>query len=550
MSPSKRSDSTVLCDYLPMRLPRTRRLMRVETEAFSGLSMGTRSGAAVADGMNLSSRRYPALATRRLRRAFCYCPNAGEPHGMIRFGDALYTVYGTGLYRTVDGTDTVQVGEVSDTPKQMFVFGDRLYIYPDKLYLERDGAMPRSIEIDTGVVEQVEFHLNTVTLPRDMTWEGLGFGAGDCLRVINADDATPVPNGDYHIQSVWGRVATLNTSFSSYTSNVRFQRVVPTLERYCVSGNRVYGFAGQDVYISAEGSAMDWYGRSYDGTGSAVLHTDTEGGFTACIPWQGYVVFFKSDRVYKLLGGRSDTFSLQDGGGMGIPAHLADTLCEVNGELYYHGEGGVFRYRGQDSEHLCATGEKSVTGGCGGTDGLAYYLFLHRQGEDPRLYVYSPERRVWYAEDGISVACMGRWKGCVRMQASDGYVWVSASDGRAGEGYTDERLLYGELTSSASLETDHAPDPEGFRLEAVYIRATSPAGGSLTVKASYGDGRTAVDIDPEAGDVLGVFAGGMRDRLLRLPVKSRLCDSVSLTLLMKGEWIIHSITREYERMGA
>lgn len=549
MSASKRSDCGGVCEYLPGRLPRARRLTRLETAVFGGLSAGAGSGDGVAAGSNLSARRYPALATRKPRRAFCYCPGGGTPHGMIRFGETLYTAFGTGLYRTVYGTDTVRVAEVSDTPKQMFVFGDRLFIYPDKLYLERDGGMPRASEIDTGILEDVVFHLNTITLPQGMTWEGLGFGAGDCVRVINADEATPVPDGDYHIQSVWGGTATLNTSFSSYTSKARLQRTVPTLERYCVSGNRVYGFAGQDVYVSAEGSATDWYGRSYDGTGPTVLHTDTEGDFTACVPWQGYVVFFKSDRVYRLFGGRSDTFSLQDSGGAGIPVRLADTLCEVNGELFYHGEGGVFRYRGQDSELLRATGEISVTGGCGGTDGLAYYLSLTEQGESPRIYVYSPERKVWYAEDGISAARMGQWKGCIWMQASDGYVWVSTSDGRAGEGYTDERLVYGEMTASVTLETDHAPDPEGFRLVAVYVRATSSTGGSLTVKASYGDGRAALDADPAGGEILAAFSGGMRDRLLRVPAASRLCDSVSLTLLMTGEWVIHGIVREYERVA-
>ncbi len=545
MSGKKKMDGAALCDYLPERLPRTRRLIRMETDRFTGFYTGAGS---VADGENLSARRYPALATRKPRQAFCYHPGGGTPHGMIRFGHALYTAYGTGLYRTVEGADMIHIATVGDTHKQFFVFGDRLYIYPDKLYIERDGAVPRPMEIDTGVLEQVDFHVNTVTLPEGTSWNALGFEAGDCLRVINADDVNPTPEGYYHIKEVRGRDATVAFTFATrYTGKARMMRTVPTLERYCVNGNRVYGFLGRDVYISGEGSAMDWYSRDRDGTGPAVLHTDTEGDFTACIPWQGYVVFFKSDRICKLMGGRADTFSLQDSGGMGIPGHLAETLCEVNGDLYYHGEGGVYRYRGQDSELLYSTGEDTVTGGCGGTDGLAYYLAVERQGKGSRLYVYSPERSLCYAEDGLSAAFMGKWKGFAWMQAADGYIWVCASDGRTSVGRLDERMVYGELTASVTAETDHAPDPEGFRLVGVYIRATSSKGGSLTVKASYGDGRTATDIDPAGGEVLGVFAGGMRDRLLRLPVTSRLCDSVSLTLLMRGEWIIHNITREYER---
>ena len=547
MSGKSKQDKEAFGGYLPPRVAVKRRRMRLETASFTGVSMNGQGDSTVAEGKNLSARCYPALATRRSRKAFCYHAGKGTPHGMIHFGDALYVAYGTGLYRTVNGMDVTLVATVSDTDKQFFVFGDRLYIYPDKLYVERDGLSPRPIEIDAGVQEQVEFQKNTITLSPGVTWHGLGFEAGDCLRVLIGDDVNPIPEGYYYIKAVQGRVATVDFSFATlYEGDARCLRVVPTLERYCVSGNRVYGFLGTDVYISREGSATDWYSRDTDGTGPVLMHT--AGEMTACIPWQGYVVFFRSDRILKLLGSRSDTFTLQDSGGVGLPKRLTETLCEVNGELYYHGESGVYRYRGQSSELVCATGETVVTGGCGGSDGLSYFLSIQRQDEDSRLYVYSPHRGIWSVEDGVSAAFMRQSGGFVRIQAADGYVWISASDGRMGAGHIDERMVYGELSASATLHTDHAPNPEGFRLTAIYLRATGSMGGSLSVLASYGDGRMSVDTQPGEGEILGVFAGGIRDRLLRVPVIPRLCDSMSLTLLMKGEWIIHSVMREYEEI--
>ena len=543
----KRSVTDTACELLPERLPCARRLMRLETALFSGLlSMGGKGEGALAEGQNLSGRWYPSLATRKPRRGFCYVPGGGTPHGMIYFGDALYVAYGTGLYRATDG-EVRLIATVTDTDKQFFVFGNRLYMYPDKLYMEKGSAMPRSIEIDTGVLNQLEFQRNAITLPQGMTWKALGFEAGDCLQILIGDDANLVPEGYYHIKAVQGRVATVEFTFSTlYTGAARCLRVVPTLERYCVSGNRVYGILGENVYVSREGSAMDWYSRDADGTGPAILHTGTEEPFTACIPWQGYVAFFKPHGVYKLLGTRADTFSLQESGGAGLPLRLRETLCEVNGELYYHGENGVYRYRGQDSELVCGTGETEVTGGCGGSDGRAYFLTL-RRADSVRTYVYAPDLGIWYVEDGMSAFFMAQRQGFLWAQAGDGYVWMCASDGRVGSGRIDERMAYGEVASSVTLRTDHAPSPEGFRLVAVYIRATASAGGEMSVWASYGDGHTNRDAQPGAGILLGEFTGAMTDRLLRIPVFAPASDSVSLTLRMKGEWVLHSVVREYER---
>lgn len=533
-------------DGLPRKLPATLRRERVTVSVFGG-------GESLPEGQNLSPRAYPALATRRHRGMLSTPVGSGTPHGMAVFGDELYFVRGTVLYR-MDSEAVVAVGTVSDTDKQFFVFGERLYIYPDKLYVEAGGTALAPMELDTGVLDKSTFKGNTVTLPVGLSWTDLGFRAGDCLRVVNADNDEPAPEGYYRLLSVNGRVAVVQWTFPvTYESTARFKRVVPDLKRVCVNGNRVYGIAGKDVYVSAAGSALDFYSHgSTDGSDPAILRLDSDGELTACVAWQGYVVFFKPDRICKLLGTRADSFSLQDRPAVGITARLADTLCEVGGDLYYLAESGVYRYRGQEPERISTLGDQGVRGGYGGTDGDAYYLALKRPGDLWQQYCFVPERGEWYAEDGMHPICMIRRGGFLCIQADDGYIWLASADGRDHACLYHECHVRGDIRATAVLPADYGFQPEGCRLVGVSIRATSKsvlATPTLEVLADFADAAAGKDADGTAEVSLGLFSGKMTDRLLKIPVTPRACDAVKLRLALKGDWVIHSVTREYERAG-
>lgn len=535
-----------MSDYLPQRLPASLKRERTSVTDFDGL---TREG--IGGMTNLSPRQAPAMATRMPRGLYVSAFGSGTPHGIAFFDGYLFFARGTRLYRTTDGRSVADLGGVSDTDKQFFVFGDRLYVYPDKLYVEKGGGMPAYVELDTGIIEQVSFQGSKAILPDGMVWTAWGFRPGDGLRILNADDSDPAPEGYYRIADLRGREVTVVGSFpSTHVSNARFQRTVPDLERVCVSGDRVYGVIGQDVYVSAAGSAMDFYSnKASDGSDPVILHTDTDGPFTACAPWQGYVVFFKSDRICRLMGTRSDSFTLVDTPAVGIPSRLADTLCEVGGALLYCTDGGVYRYRGQEPDRIAPAGSQEVTGGCGGTDGYAYYLAVER-GEDAwSQYLYAPDTRAWYAEDDIHPVGMVRRDGYLCLQDSDGYIWLTSSDGRATGCSYDERHVRGEVEASVILSPDYGLQPDGARLTGIYVRATGGVGSEMEVLASYADGQAGKDAVETEEISLGKFKGRMTDRLLRIPVTARLCDGVRLRLIMTGAWVIHAVIREYERGG-
>ncbi len=557
-------------DRLPAALPGKCRRESTRIAEFPGLAVGglPRAGQ-LSDMRNLSPLAHPALAVRTPRALLAPSRGMGLPHGMALLGEALYLVQGTTLYRitspiaaakSATGATATAVGTVSDSDKRMAVFGGRLLILPDKLYVDSDGTL-HPMELETGVIPQVVFDAGSVTLPEGQTWAALGFAAGDGLSVINADDDTPAPEGDYRIRSLRGRVATLTGGFSApYTSDARFARRIPDLDGLCVSGDRVYGFAGDEILVSAAGSAFCWAGPVDDGSGAARLRASSAGAITACAPWQGYVVYFKADRIFRLLGSRADSFELSETPAPGVPAPLAGTLAEVGGALYYHGDAGVYRYTGHYPERVATLpGEVSdtVVGGLAGTDGAGYYLSLGRRAAGAplptwRLYLYDPARDTWYAEDSlrpVSTALLRAASGAesyLALQAAEGAIWLTRADGRVAGFALSEVPATGAPFATATFPADHAHEPEGYRPVTLTLRASAPAGASLKVLASFV--APGEDVTPPATE-LATFTGPMTDRTLRIPLCPSVCDAMTVGLEMSPGWVIHAVSREYERRG-
>lgn len=545
MGKEKGKDRT-LCDGLPSRLPRTPVSVLLHMGKELGADAPFGRGETLAEGVNLSPRHGDGLASRLPRGMFMRSLGSGDAHGMVFFNGFLIFSRGTGLYATSDGVTIRTLGKVSDTDKSFIIFGDRLYIYPDKLFLSRNG-MPRAVELDTGVIVDAQFSGSTLRLPSGTNWSDLGFEVGDCVKIVNEDESEPAPEGYYRIQKLNGVTATMAQSFpSSYTSDIRLLRVVPDLTACCVCGDRVYGIAGRSIHVSAAGSATDFYSRSTgDGSHAVTIEGGSEGDFTALSPWQGYVVFFKSDRICKLLGNRADSFTLQDRQCVGIPAAMSKTLCAVGDALYYASEGGVWRYRGQEPEWLCSLGSDAPTGGCGGTDGRAYYLALDTDGEG-KTALYLPEEGKWYPEDTLSVGTMLCRDDLLWMQDGAGRIWTTSSDGRRRPSSYDETDVIGPVTASATLLPDRPHSPARVRLTSLWIRATGTGTGVLRIYAALADGAAEVDATRDGEILLGELTSPMTDRRIAIPLLVGSCDAATIRLEMTGEWVVHDVIRRYE----
>lgn len=529
-------------DGLPEKTGKGARLHWVTMEDFGGvIPFGHEAGArknVLLRGKNLSHRRAPAVAVRKGRGIQFKMAGNGKANGMVYFNEYFIYAKGTTIYATKDGISHVALGTVSDSKKLFLQLEDRLYVYPDKIFMNKGDMIFKPLEITTAVMQNCLFRGNSITLPKGQTWSTLGFSVGDCVRVISADDDTPAPEGYYRIVSMFAQKATMARPFpAEYESDAQFQRVVPALEHGCVSNGRIFGSIGDRIYVSAQGSGTDFYSPdAKSGLDPAILSIGVEGTVTACSPWQGYVIFFTEDRILRLMGSRPDSFSLCDGGRVGIPAALSDTLCEVDGGLYFLSHGGVYRYRGQEAARVASVGEVTFTDGRSGTDGVCYYLRVTKNGVK-QTWVYEPRRDSWYAEDNVAVECFLRLGGFVCMQCADGFVWVTSSEGRDPGTGGREEISVGQLSGELVTRPFRTAFPEMSRPVEAAVRATCDGIGTLEIYATL-DGCEEIRV--------GGFNGNQPAGMIRVPLPLTPAYGVTLRLVMTGEWVISAISCGFE----
>lgn len=537
-------------EYIPQKAPRGSRRVHIATTAFGGMSVQGHKGLAedtLSDMANLSPRGGQDLTTRRPRgqyRTRISTTVSRQAHGIVFMDDWLFVAEGPVVYRVDSAGNATACAVVTDNDKDMTVFGDQVIILPDKKVVGTTGEA-RSMELDTGVIDLVEFCENTIILPSGtLGWEQRGFQVGDMITVSKGAVGSDIPAGQYVILGIFERTAYVDrTCIMSVVDSARIRRIIPDFKRLCVSGNRLYGFVGKDIYVSAVNNPYNWSPILLEGgRGGAVLRDDTEGEFTACAAWQGYVVFFKSDRICKLMGSDQRNYSLVGINAPGIPVALADTLCSLGGYLYYHGASGVYRYGGQHPAFLGKLQNANVLGGMGGTDGLCYYLAVNTSGTTWQQYVYAPDLEAWFAEDDLHPKAMVSREGKLFEQDTACNIWVTTSDGRD----TGCAVLE-SMTNKVAIATflpDHAFEPLGYRLTGLYIRATADRDSSMHVLVAYADSQAGRDATSYKN--VGTLNGKAEDRLFYVPLKSPRCQSSRLRFALRGRWDIHAIIREYE----
>ena len=130
---------------------------RSELRQFGGLNETYAcSEAEYQSGMNFSSRDFPALSTRMLRRKMW---EVNKLHGTYHL-NGLLTVYGTTLEYTPDeeGEHVKISGQLSDTEKQLAGMGTSILIWPDKKIFDTATGILKAIEAEWSGID-VTFEL-------------------------------------------------------------------------------------------------------------------------------------------------------------------------------------------------------------------------------------------------------------------------------------------------------------------------------------------------------------------------------------------------------
>ena len=344
------------------------------------------------DMKNLSSDGYPNMTQRKMRRVVA--DNYTNPSSIASRKEKLVVVDGTNLYY-----DGVVVGTLTAGEKQIASINSKICIFPDKKYydtVEKEfGFLDASCSIETSDTVYIKVSNNSLLLT-GATFKD--FKAGDAVKIdgftkkvsnnlsailVNATetmlefapDTFTVLEGD----------STYNKTDKTYKEDgeISITRSAPELDFVMEYNNRLWGCAGSTIYASKLGDPTNWNyfnGLSMD---SYAVDVGSDGDFTGCAATPSHLVFFKDNVLHKLYGSKPSNFQTMDVKADGVQKGCENSLCLINGILYYKSRNGVMAYDSGVPECISRDlGDDVFREAAAGTDGVKYYISMQRQKDE------------------------------------------------------------------------------------------------------------------------------------------------------------------------
>lgn len=486
--------------------------------SFRGINWSDRaSDGELKDCLNLSTHRYPYLATRRGRAQLVAYSGATA---MTARG-CLVVVQGTNLLY-----DGEVVGQVLAGEKQFAVVNTKLIIWPDKVYLDLNSRKlePLGASVTGTGAAFSDDGTMTVTGWGDLTER---FKVGDGVTISGC--ANEANNVDVVITSLTATQLGVGKSVfatASETGSITIERKVPDLDYICESENRLWGCssAAQTIYASVLGDPTNFFVYEGLSTDGYALGVGTEGEFTGCIKQTSGVLFWKETKLHKMLGSYPAEYAMYTYDLDGLQKGCHKSLQIINEVLYYQGLHGVYAYSGglpgQVSENF---GSRSFTDGVAGTDGDRYYLSV-AEGDTRHMLVFEPRTGLWLREDDTRAVDFARLGKELYILDDAGRIWemdIGADDP--------------DLPWMAQFVPFHETAQGRKRFSRLILRVELPKGAWLKVE-------TRSDGAPwrEARKILGQ---DMDSIPVQLPINR--CDQFEVRLSGCGPCTVKAMMMEY-----
>lgn len=379
--------------------------------SFLGLNRGISiSDNEFSDMKNMTSELYPAISTRKNRGEIQ--KTIEKPHGMC-YKNGLVTVEGTGLYY-----NGKKVADVSDTDKTIAAMGAYLIIFPDKIIYNTASNTVESMEAAWSQGGKTTFEqLVTGATMIKVSCTGIGKTFQKFDGVEMSGCTNEAFNKTFIIQDIEDdyivMIGDLEKSFTQ-ESGITIRRKVPEMDFICEHDNRLWGCSSKnhEIYASKLGDAKNWNAFEGISTDSYAVTIGSDGDFTGCVSYLGYVIFFKENAVHKIYGNKPSNYQVMTSGVQGVAENCSRTLAIVNETLFYVTRNGVCIYNGAQPERISdVLGETEFVEGTGGEYNNRYYLSVKNREGNYTLYVYDMEHGIWSKEDDTQLKYCTRGNG-------------------------------------------------------------------------------------------------------------------------------------------
>lgn len=527
------------------------------------------------DTKNLCATAYPAMAPRALRGTV---RTMARPQGLTARGKLAWVDYNTFYYDRISYGTTLTDGE-----KQLVGMGAYILIFPDgkrfhTLTHEWDslGAVwtqdaPVSISLCKIDGEAYVIQSTGPEPPEDAQTGAIWLdtsGETHVLRILGNDGWTSVPTTYVKLEAegigtdfrtndaldfsglneadlngshvVIGRTADaliitgLVDVSSVQESGIVIERRVPQMDFVCEKDNRIWGCSSEkhEIYACALGDPTNWYRYGTSAGDSYAVTVGSDGDFTGCAAYAGYVFFFKEECIHKLMGDKPSNFQLFASPGRGVQKGSERSLCIVNEALLYKARDAVVTFDGGSPMSVSdALGHVDYFEAAAGAQGNRYYISMRDMAGEWSLFVFDEEKGLWYREDALHVKQFAGLNGQLYMQAEDGRLLAVRGTMEPGAELETGLEWYAE-TGDLMVTT-----PDNKYISRIQVRAGVDRDSRLKLEAQY-------DSD---GIWHTIYEHGYsRKASFTAPIVPMRCDHFRLRISGKGKAVVYGISKEYE----
>lgn len=303
------------------------------------------------------------------------------------------------------------------------------------------------------------------------------------------------------------------------------ERKIPDLDFICECDNRLYGCSNKDrtIYASALGDPTNFF--TYVGTSddAYAVAVGSEGDFTACTRYGSDVLFWKEDKLHKLVGDFPAEYALYSYDIEGVQKGSEKSTCIVNEVLYYKGNRGIYAYTGDVPSLISANfGDRAYTQAVGGSDGDKYYISMVED-SDTYTYTYLIKFGIWMLEEKKRYTQFAR-KGKELFGICDGNLY---------------HLNSGEVDKDTEWMIQFCPMYETMGGRKTYsrllLRVSIPDEAYVKVETRMDDGRWL-----SCGKIVGAH-----NRVVPIKIPINKCDKFEFRISGKGDCKILGIIREF-----
>lgn len=516
------------------------------------------------DSDGISARRYPYISTAGLwsiRDSFYTGVSS-----YAAFGEDEFCVKGTKFYH-----NKKEIGSVTAGNKQFALVNKKLCIFPDKKIYDMQYDRFYSIEVQfaTTRVDYVRIFSDHITWDgrngTDNIPEGM-FYPGDTVHIklerTTGTATSPVGYTFFDMdvtlrdkdkkQGRWDKykkvevseeplastdtlyvtntlvAEDIGSSSSSDYMKLTIERKAPDFDFVCESDNRLFGCNSAEnvIYASALGDPRNFNTFNGIATDSYSLAIASPGPWTGCAKLGSSILFFKEDRMHKILGSSPSDYSMYAYEVDGVKPGCSKSLCVIDNNLFYLGNKGVnIIADGMPALISPNFGNLNIIEAVGGSDEDTYYMSANCNGKWA-LFAYEKKHGIWVKEKDYHVSDFAR-HGSLTSALISGTVYT------VNEESADPEVQW-RMQFTPFYET-----MDGRKIySSLSIRFELPEGSFVRALVRF-DGGEWKEVRTISGCVEGVVT---------MPIVINRCDKFELMLEGEGACTIHQIKRSF-RVG-